>query len=309
MHNGSDWEEFERLFGGGRTIGESLLPIMRAEREYGDWIDGQRLSRSHLVEATLGFFVESIYLSRERFVEEPDEALAGLYISLIAWYAAHFRRFRAAEIAFYSGYGISATSLLRDVRDWAFQVAALQCGAIAWSDLHGDPVVIMSGAKKLNERQTHLRVLQTQQAAREWAIGKTSGISDWRLLEKWVRYSNLETHGSLVTTAMEFEDWLKGTGGLSFSPKRSMRNLRLYNSRSIELGNLILRLLPILQVRAPFGDVWNAKWQCLDHLYLQHWTPENATASYMPAFGEMVRAKFDFLPDKTRLSIAVNRPD
>lgn len=309
MNNSGNWEEFERLFGGERTIGEALLPIMKAEREYGDWIVGQRLLRDELVEATMGFFVESIYLSRERFVEAPEEAQASLYISLVAWYAAHFRRFRAAEIAFYSGYGISATSLLRDVRDWAIQVAAMQCGVIVWSELHGDPVVVMSATPKHNEREIHKAALKAQKAALDWAVGAKSGMPEWKRLEKWARYSNLETHGSLVTTAIEFEDWLKGSGGLSFAPKKNLRNMRLYNSRSIELGHLILRLLPILQVQAAFGDEWNTKWHCLDNLFSQQWAIENATAEYMPAFGTMVAKKFDFMPETARLSIAVRRSD
>ncbi len=309
MNDSGDWLEFDRLFGGVRTIGEALLPIMDAERDFGDWIENQRLARSQLVEATLGFFVESIYLSRERFVEMPEASRARMYVSLLAWYAAHFRRFRAAEIAFYSGYGISATSLLRDIRDWGFQVAAMQCGAVSWSELHGDPAAIESGTKQRNEREDHKRALAAQKAAQEWAIGKTSGLSGWQALEKWARYSNLETHGSLVTTSIEFEDWLRGTGALSFAPKKNLRNQRMYCSRSTELGHLMLRLLPILQVRAPFGEDWNAKWRCLDKLYSQQWSAENATARYMSAFGEMVAAKFNFPPEKTRLSIEVTRSD
>lgn len=303
-----DLGEFDHLFCRDQVIGESLLPIMGKENAYCSWVNAEPYFRNQIVEATLGLVVETLVLAGRTFQSTPDLARLVLFKGTLAWFTAHFRRFRAAEIIYYSGYGICASSLLRDVRDWAFQVSALQASIMSWNDLHGGPLRISSAPSQEGEEQRHKQVIRAQRRANEWALGENSGLSQWRELRQWYRFSNYETHGSLITTAVEFGAWLDGSGVLPLGPTQDPHLQQLYISRSLEIGHIFLRLLPILQVNIGFGEEWAAKWRCLDKLYSEEWAPENVTRNYMLAFGELIRSKFAYDPDNTRFAFRVN-PD
>ncbi|MBE0564591.1 MAG: hypothetical protein IH621_01420 [Krumholzibacteria bacterium] len=300
-----DMAEFKRLFGNDRVLGESLLPIMKQENEFKLWVNAEPRYRNQTVEATLGLFVDTLVLAGRRFSEAPDIARAVLFRGVLAWYAAHFRRFRAAEILYYSGYGMAGASLLRDVRDWAFGIAALQSHVLTWHEIHGGPMGACVAPTAKEEKARHRSVMDSARKVKQWALGKDSGLANYEDLQKWYRYSNFETHGALVTTSVEFGAWLDGTGKLPLAPTKDPHFLRLYINRSIEMSHLVLRLLPVLQVVKSFGDEWNEKWHCLDTLFSLEWREAGGGAKYIPVFGQMVQKKFAFPPETTRLDFQV----
>lgn len=302
--NGSH-SDFEQLFGPDGDLGGELQPVLDAEALFEDWVRESYQLRNRIAHALLGFCVATFHLAVQRFREEPRGDQQALFKGIVAWYVGQFKRLRGAEVAFHAGYGMCAASLLRDVRDWTYTVSALQNGAVTWDEIHGGPMGAFAAVDEERERVRHRNRMRASRRVKEWAIGKDSGLQRWEALKDWDRMMNYETHGAVITTVIEGAAWLDGRGDLPLGPAQDPYNQRLYVSRSLEIGHLVLRLLPLLQVNRPFGNGWNERWHCLDGMLADNWTSDERTARYMPAFYELLTTKYPFAPEMTRLEIRV----
>jgi hypothetical protein len=296
-------DEFEEKFVEDGYIGGALLAVLDSEGVYERWMMDEEKWRHQQVEALQGFVIHTLKLASERFAERPVESKVELFRVLLAWFAAQFRRFRSAELLMSHGYGLVGASLLRDVRDWTISVAALQQGVVTWEDFHGGAMTLVGSAESADSQARHRRMVSAQRTVKDWAWGESSGLDNRSDLTSWTRFENQETHGSLVTTLVGFSDWLDGTGGLPIGPDPNSRHHRLYLSRSLEVGQMMLRVLPILQVDAVMGDEWDERWKLLDAVLSDWWQDEKQVAKYLPAYGELLMKKFDFDPYTTRLAI------
>lgn len=90
---------------------------------------------------------------------------------------------------------------------------------------------------------------------------------------------------------------MKGQGALPVLPKFEEMPFTMFMNRFSEVGWMLHRLIPLLQVaEAPLSDGWRDKWQVLDESFAQ--TVESLTQQLGKAIGaavvELVKVKFPF---------------
>ena len=101
-------------------------------------------------------------------------------------------------------------------------------------------------------------------------FGKDSGLAEdvQSELMRWDRLFHYEVHGGLLSLLKEVGDLYKlgkpPSIGLTFDDD----SLSMYVNRSSEMGWLVVRLLPFLQMSAgDFGDDWEEKRSVLDESF------------------------------------------
>ncbi|GBE17319.1 hypothetical protein BMS3Abin15_01160 [bacterium BMS3Abin15] len=128
-----------------------------------------------------------------------------------------------------------------------------------------------------------------------------SGFDDETIseLQRWEQMFHDEVHGSRFTLAIEGGDWLLGKSNITIGPSPNTKAIAMYLNISNEIGWMILRTLPVLQINHnALGDDWSKKWHILDESFRHS----------IKSLGEMgkkiahviiklIDAKFNFNPD------------
>jgi hypothetical protein len=84
----------------------------------------------------------------------------------------------------------------------------------------------------------------------------------------WEKMFHEEVHGSKFTLADTGFDWLKGEKPLYIEPVPTEDAIAMYVNRASEIGWLITRMLPFLQLDVnAFGNDWKTKYIVLDESF------------------------------------------
>ena len=267
----ADWQtRLEKTFNREGVIGgTSLLPVLAAEREYGAKADA--LLRGFLVlsESFQNFLFDTIRLAEHTARGGNHPTTDEWFGVLLMEFASLFRAFRAADTLYHSGYPLDGFSLLRDVRDRAIFIGGIGSRLTTLRALFG----YQEGAhvpEKLTEEmwaQMHRRAEAVERDLIRKTIGAESGLGTAAIdeLKGWTELFHLEVHGSRLTRATEFRDWITGKFQLPLVPEPRTQALAVFVNRFVEVGWMILRVLPLLQL-APntFESDWEKRWNILD---------------------------------------------
>jgi len=200
---------------------------------------------------------------------------------------------------FTSGYPLDGYALLRDIKDRSIFLAAIISGITSLSKIFGyigNIALTDETYKKLKaeRKKEEFRVL-------DLTIRKKSGLKKDMLvvLQKWENLFHEEVHGSKLTFYSEGGKWLRGEMPLSIGPVPIEESCGMYMNRACELGWLVVRLLPYLQI-APnsFGSKWSEKWYVLDDSFrIMIKGLEKLGKKIATAFEYFIDVKFPFNPD------------
>ena len=176
-----------------------------------------------------------------------------------------FRRCRACEVLYGKGYPLDAYALMRDIKDRAFMLAGVAHNMIAFSEIIGAPRTVLSDPHEFKKQTTKNRK-DTEHRITNGLMGRTSGLSAdvQEDLKQWDDFFHFEMHGGSVSLTQELLELSKGRIP-QIGPSVVKDAYIMYINRSSELGWMIMRLLPFLQVSEDaFGEVWKHKRQVLD---------------------------------------------
>lgn len=132
-------------------------------------------------------------------------------------------------------------------------------------------------------------------------IREKSGLDSGILceLKKWEQLFHDEVHGSKLTLFTESRQWFRGEKPLSIGTVPIEKQYSMYMNRSSEIGWLIVRLLPFLQIEPyGFGEEWAEKWNVLDDSFkIMVEDLEKRGKKIATAFISFINTKFLFTPE------------
>jgi hypothetical protein len=249
--------------------GTSLIPVIEAERGFGEAVDARL--RGHLVlsESFQNFLFDTVRLGEGKWRSGKNPQGHLWYGVMVLECAALFRALRAADILLHAGYPLDGFSLLRDVRDRAIFLAGVGNGIVTLKQLGGYPEADVSRGALTEETwaQSRRQAEAVERDTLRRTIGTDSGLPDATVdeLRRWTDLFHLEVHGSRLTRASEFHEWFTGRNPLPLAPALREQSLAVFANRFVEVSWMVLRCLPLLQLASgAFGEEWAHRWTVLD---------------------------------------------
>ncbi len=210
-----------------------------------------------------------------------------------------FRRFRACEILLLSGYPSDGYALLRGLKDLTIIVASIAHNLTTFPKTWG-----IKDDQILTEDNLHeITKLRKQEEGRIWNLflRKNSGLPPEVIKEIsiWERMFHEEVHGSKFSLGEDVMKWFRKEGEPSIgptSPTLDDTSWSNYMNRAVEIGWLIVRLMPYLQpVENAFGENWHQKHELLDDSFrFAEQSLGKKCKGITEAFIKLVDEKFSF---------------
>jgi hypothetical protein len=316
----NDWQKrLGDTFGGGSTIvGPSLLEVLGGEEA-----SGLIVANTFHGLFTLSSCFQSFYYDTLRLVEKRSAPKTAVwYWPVVFTHVSIFKVFRGAEDLFLRGYPLVAYSLLRDIRDRGFMLAAVGRGLLTFQEANGFTKAA-SGELTWAEykKSVNLRKSADSKIAKD-TIGTSSGLeaAQQDRLDHSTQLFHAEVHGSRLTFTVDFSNWLQSGGPLPLVPtapdERATSN---YTTRFQEVAWMCIRLLPLLQLaEGEFGSEWEKRWSVLDESFEQALSARTGSpGEFAQIVIEMLHQKFPFSPRErpsfassaSRMKAAVSIPD
>jgi hypothetical protein len=245
-------------------VGGHLRIVDEAEGNVSNYLITNFHGQDVLLSSFQGFFIETLLLANRRVQEHGWPKNAPNYSVALAAFFNLFRRFRACEILYVKGYPLDGYALMRDIKDRALLYAGVARNITTFVKVLGLPATQASdpsyGKKATRNRK------ENEHLVMHAMTGKTSGLaSDVREdLKAWDDMFHIEMHGGTFSLMTELQQ-LKEGRVLQIGPSVVQNAYVMYINRSSELGWMVTRLLPYLQMTEnAFGDEWNKKREILD---------------------------------------------
>jgi hypothetical protein len=301
--NVAEWQRrLEETFRSGDVIGARLLPIIEMEKACGERLVSTFHGHNVLADSFSDFYIDTLQICSDALPQRWISSLHSYYPYTVLSCVVNFRSVRAAANLFASGYPLDGYRLLRDLKDRAVFLAAIASRATSWSALLGTERVSPSGPLTEQEfRAARKRRLAEERRVRALMLGAKSGLPPEQVAELrlWENLFHYEVHGALLTTVTEGKDWLEGRAPLSIGPVFNETAAAMYMNRTDEIGWMLVRTLPFLQLKPrAFGEDWAQKWAVLDESF--RWSVLSLDKLGKPIARAMVAlldAKFSFSAD------------
>lgn len=303
--NVSEWQRrLESTFSKNGIIGSKLVDIINQENEYGNYIINTFHGYGVLQDSFFDFFIETLQRANYFVRKHGIHREASYYNFTFLTQVTNFRSFRAAENLLLKGYPLDGYALLRDLKDRAIFQAAIMKDITTFKKLHGHDILETAKGNLSSDSDLYKKA-KNQQKSQERRIlnlflGEKSGFDKDTIneLNRWGRMFHEEVHGSRFTFAIEGGDWLRGKSPISIGPLPNTRAIAMYLNRSHEIGWMILRTLPVLQLKPnALGDEWSAKWYVLDDSFRYSITSFAKMGKKIGhAILKLIDSKFNFNP-------------
>jgi hypothetical protein len=299
MINVKEWQDrLAKYFTVNDIIGGELVEVIKKEMEYGDFVTNTFHGQNVLMDSFFGFFINTFKTAIGKVNEEGWPEDLPYYPVTILYYLTMFRRFRAAENLCRCGYPFDGYSLLRDLKDRSIFIAAIAHGKTNLEKIIGD-----TKGEELTEetyRKVKNRRKKEEYKILKHMIRENSGF-DSETLKELTRWENLfheEVHGSKMTFFSEMRKWRMGEP-LSIGPVPVREAYGMYLNRAAEIGWLITRIFPLLQITPKaFPKTWREKWDVLDDSFrIMVKGLEGMGKKIATAFICFVDTKFPFTPN------------
>ncbi|MDP9178972.1 MAG: hypothetical protein M3O61_14940 [Gemmatimonadota bacterium] len=278
-----------------------LLSLSMAEEKYGIVVSSILSDFFALSRAFQSFYIETFDLIADL---QPPAPLKW-YWPLVFTHVSAFKLFRSAEHLFTKGYPFVGYSLLRELKDRAFILAAVARGSVSFRAALGwDVQPAVQGAVTMADQK---KVVQARKKIdgriRRETIGSTSGFDPaiQAKLENWNSLFHAEVHGSNLSFALDLKGWLASRGALPYATTTLHPTAAaMFVNRFEEAAWMMLRTLPFLQLSpSMFGDEWSKRWQVLNESLLESTKSRPQPASlFAELVIKLVDAKFSFVPDQ-----------
>jgi hypothetical protein len=268
----AEWQRrLEDTFRKDGIIGQRLLKVIKQENEYGDYVINTFQGYVVLQDCFFDFFIDTLRRASHFAHEHGVPKEATYYNITLLSQTINLKSFRAAENLLLKGYPLDGYALLRDLKDRAIFQAGIMQGIVSFKKLHGHDI-FESATGNLSSDSDLYKKAKKQQKRLEHKIlnlflREKSGFDKDTIneLKNWERMFHEEVHGSRFTFSLEGLDWLKGESPISIGPVPNKNAISMYLNRSNEIGWMLLRTLPVLQLKQKaLGDEWSKKWYILD---------------------------------------------
>jgi hypothetical protein len=246
-------------------VGGHLRIVHEAEDKVGDHLAKVFRGQDALLCSFQSFFIETLTLANRDINARGWLKNAPNYTITVGAFFNLFRRFRACEVLYLKGYPLDGYALMRDIKDRAFLMAGVARNITTFEKVLGLPVSDPSKPASYGKEQTRNRK-DNEHRVMHAMTGKTSGLSAdvQDDLKRWDDVFHLEMHGGTFSLMQELGELQKGKI-LQIGPSVVQDAFIMYINRSSELGWMVTRLLPYLQMTAhAFGDDWHKKRDILD---------------------------------------------
>jgi hypothetical protein len=246
------------------VVGGHLSDVLDRERAVGEQVVSTFRGQNTLIDSFQSFFIETLHLALQRVLECSWPSSPSNYPLAFAYFRILFRRYRACEVLFYKGYPLDGYSLLRDIKDRTFLLAGVAHNMTTFPDIMGE-LPPLSDKREWKKKSTRARKDAENRISRR-LLGVDSGLPPDILAEigLWDELFHEEVHGGKLSLVHELQYLTSGVA-MPIGPTLHEQAFAVYMNRSSELGWLILRLLPYLQMAdGAFGEEWKRKQTILD---------------------------------------------
>lgn len=303
--NVSEWQRrLERTFSKNGIIGSRLVDIINQENEYGNYVINTFHGYRVLQDSFFDFFIDTIQRAAHFAGKHGIPSEATYYNSTLLSQLIIFRSFRATENLLLKGYPLDGYALLRDLKDRAIFQAAIMHGIITFKKLHGHDILETSKGNLSSDSQLYKKAKKQQKIQErkilDLFLGEKSGFDKDTIYElnRWEKMFHEEVHGSRFTFTIEGGDWLMGKSPITIGPLPNTTAIAMYLNRSNEIGWMLLRTLPVLQLKPnALGDEWSSKWHVLDDSFRYSITSFAKMGKKIGhAILKLIDSKFNFNP-------------
>lgn len=262
----AEWQRrLEENFTVNGTIGGNLFEVFDLENACGEYFARTFHGQSVLIDSFQSFYIETIKIAYKWIADHGWPERAENYLPLLLFYVVNFRGFRACENLLIKGYPLNGYSMLRDLKDRAIFIGAIANNITTFPNIYGH-----FGTKAINDKEW--KKLKNKRKKEEYRvlgkmIRKESGLPSDIIeeLAKWEQLFHEEVHGSKFTFFLELGEWLRTSRPPSIGPLPNEKFMAMYMNRSVEIGWMLVRLLPYIQpVSYAFGEEWTQKQKILD---------------------------------------------
>lgn len=278
------------------VVSSEIGALARSEGDVADQIlyvkhRGQLL----LMHSFQSFFIQTLNLATKHILENGRPEQQQYMVALLHFFGL-FRRFRACEILFESGYPLDGLAHIRDVKDRAFLLCAIARNRLTFVEAFGGKEGLLveedyADVTRGNRMKVSSRVSQE-------LMGKSSGLSEanQKLLKRWDNLFHLEVHNGLLSFGQEMLALLNERKAPSIGPTWEPYAYAAFVNRTSEIGWMLARLFPFIQpLPHAFGSDWSKKRMVLDDSFrflVEMYGKNGNTIS--EAFITMMDKKFKF---------------
>jgi len=261
-----EWQDrLANHFTANGLIGGSLHGVFGEEEDVGRQVVERFHGHNVLIDSFQSFYIDTINLALGRVVEKGWPDNGPNYSLALASFSNLFRRYRACEILFAKGYPLDGYASMRDIKDRAVMLAGLAHNMTTFPRIFGGLVPAPGELEEYERKSVRNRKNEENRIANLIA-GKESGLSPdtQRELKRWDGLFHREVHGGFLSLVQEMDAPTRGVAPV-IGPTFDTQSFAMYMNRSTEMGWLIVRLLPFLQMSEnSFGEEWQVKHSVLD---------------------------------------------
>ena len=246
-----------------------LHQIIESEQEYCKFIESNYGGHIVLADSFQEFYIETIELAASVWKSGENDPCPPGYSECFLWHLGNLRSIRSIDILFYKGYSMDGFARLRYLKESAIFLAAILSGETTYFKIKGSDGVIVPEKKIVAEDMENIRKNSMKEERRilNLMLRGKSGLdkADISQLKKWESFFHKEVHGGMLTQVFEYGDAMRGEDTLSIAPKPKEASVNMLMNRFSEVGWMLHRTLPIMQLSSrKFDSVWREKWKLLD---------------------------------------------
>jgi hypothetical protein len=181
------------------------------------------------------------------------------YHDCLLRFLALFRTARAAELLSTSGYPLEGYTLQRGLKEQLFALSAVANKLVTMAGLRGLDKAPAGKWTDEDRQRGRLAGIAMERKIRRSLLRDGLSADSITALSAWDDLFNSQVHGAQLTQAIELHRLVKAEGALSIGPLPNELIDAMYMNRSHEIGWMVLRTLPFLQLdEAPFRKEWEA---------------------------------------------------
>ena len=263
----SEWEKrLSETFAVNGTIGVDLESVLVDEADIGQFLLEKFHGQNVLLSSFQSFFLDTLRMADAKIASDGWPKDLPHYTLAIAVLSNLFRRFRACEILFVRGYPLDAYALMRDIKDRAIMLAGIASNRTTFAEAFGAKEDLTPDQEGYGKATTENRKKASNRLSAEF-IGKSSGLSldVQHDLKRWDNLFHLEVHNAFLSFTHDINAIYREGKLPALGPTRVVEAYAIYMNRRAEIGWMIVRLLPFLQLsEGTFGAEWLHKQQVLD---------------------------------------------
>jgi hypothetical protein len=302
-----DWKELQNRLSDEFTtdgiLGKRVDDVIHCESDYGAFVENSYKGYCILSRSIQEFYMDTLQTAASVWTKKDNPPPPLTCVDTWLWHLANFRSIRAVDILFHNGYPMDGFARLRHLKESALYLGAMLGGLTSYFRIKGYDDVMTAGKPFTQEDADRVKKNRKKEEKRilDLMLRENSGLPlDHRAqLKEWEEDFHSEVHGAFLTQVLEHGPAILGEDTTSVAPQPREKSCVMFMSAFVEVGWLLHRTLPILQLsHQRFDDRWVGKWRLLDvnFLVMKRSQAEKGDP-FSDVFINFVATKFPFGPE------------